>query len=309
MQLSNNDIHEIELELTGTCDLSCPLCTRNYLHANHQKVKNVRSLEIIVDQLKLFKNLKHLNLAGTVSEPTLYPQFIELISWIVSYFPDISIDLYSNASKLNKDLWTTIGELFTNPNQRVIFTVCGTTQDLHEKYRVGSKLENVLENAQYFKNSNSSKSDWIQYIIFEYNLEDSRSSQAKDLINTFNNFTIIGSEGVRYKNEYNKSFDQYIRPVDTRDKLIKNIFKQGEQLINNKQNACISCKSFNQKRIYIDQFGKCYACYNLAEFEPQAYFKDDLDFSDIKNFKYNDCFKCDSKIQYYVDKMGLDFIC
>ena len=43
MIIPKNKIQEIELELTGTCNLECPLCTRNYLHAKHQKIKNIRN--------------------------------------------------------------------------------------------------------------------------------------------------------------------------------------------------------------------------------------------------------------------------
>ena len=31
--LYTHDIEEIEMDLTGTCNLKCPLCTRNYVHA------------------------------------------------------------------------------------------------------------------------------------------------------------------------------------------------------------------------------------------------------------------------------------
>ena len=48
MFLPYNKIKEIEIELTGICNLSCPLCTRNYSHANHQKYKNIRPLEELI---------------------------------------------------------------------------------------------------------------------------------------------------------------------------------------------------------------------------------------------------------------------
>ena len=34
-------------------------------------------------------------------------------------------------------------------NDKIFFTVCGSTQELHEKYRVGSQLYDVFENEDY----------------------------------------------------------------------------------------------------------------------------------------------------------------
>ena len=109
MIISKNEIQEIELELTGTCDLECPLCTRNYLHAKHQKIKNIRTLETIINQLNEYPSLKHINIAGTVSEPTLYKDIIKLTEYLVSR--NIEIDFYSNASKLDLELWEKLGKL------------------------------------------------------------------------------------------------------------------------------------------------------------------------------------------------------
>jgi MoaA/NifB/PqqE/SkfB family radical SAM enzyme len=193
MFLPYNKIKEIEIELTGICNLSCPLCTRNYSHANHQKYKNIRPLNELIEQFNLFPELNHVNIAGTVSEPTLYPYILEFVEYLLQRNPEIEIDFYSNASILDEKLWKSLGKLFQHPNQRMIFTVCGSTQELHQKYRVGSKLENVLQNASWFREY--SKNDECQYIIFEYNTEDSESEETKKLVNSFSKHFFIGSEG------------------------------------------------------------------------------------------------------------------
>ena len=46
--LADYQIHEIELELTGTCNLQCPLCARSNPNAQHLLVKNHRPLRNVI---------------------------------------------------------------------------------------------------------------------------------------------------------------------------------------------------------------------------------------------------------------------
>ena len=71
--LNRNEIEEIEMDLTGTCNLQCRICTRNFVHAKDMAIKNVRTLNEIVKQLDTFVGLKRFFIAGAVSEPTLHP--------------------------------------------------------------------------------------------------------------------------------------------------------------------------------------------------------------------------------------------
>ena len=301
-----NEIQEIELELTGICNLKCPLCTRNYLHANHQKVKNVRPIEDIIKQLDTFRKLKHINLAGTVSEPTLYPDIIKLLEYIISR--DIEIDFYSNASILDLNLWENIGKLLNKPEHKIIFTVCGTNQEIHEIYRKGSKLENILLNLKEFQKHSSR--DYGQYIVFDYNKEDSK--QSDKILKYFNNFFIIGSEGRRLLNEYNNKFSEDIKPIKEREIKINAIFKLGETKFKRKSKYQIDCISYNQKRLYIDQFGKYYACYSQAEFYKDSNIEftepNNFNYTNIKNFKYSDCLKCEQQSIKMIKDNNLQFI-
>ena len=80
--LLNTEIHEIELELTGTCNLDCPLCSRNNPAAQHLLVKNHRPVEEIIKTIETYPNLKRICIAGIISEPTLYKDFKRLIQYI-----------------------------------------------------------------------------------------------------------------------------------------------------------------------------------------------------------------------------------
>jgi molybdenum cofactor biosynthesis enzyme MoaA len=47
MTVTRDDIHEIEMELTGQCNLSCYICTRNFVHSQHLIKTNIRPIEEI----------------------------------------------------------------------------------------------------------------------------------------------------------------------------------------------------------------------------------------------------------------------
>ncbi len=311
MKIHKSEFMRFEMELVGICNLNCPLCTKNYKHANHMYGRNIRPLEEITAQLDEYQGFDQTNIAGTLSEPTLYPQFFELLEYLNKR--DIQIDLFSNASIRDTDYWEKIGRTL-KPKDRVIFTICGSTQELHGKYRIGSKLSKVLENAEAFrKGAGPKKNDYIQYIRFVYNAEDFESEATKEICDRFNNTVHCDSEGVRLYNEYNNDFDtEEIAPLVSRAKLIKHLFNNRPKKSDSKDYK-ILCDSIKKKSIYINQYGKVYPCYSYVEFQPNEDLIADndgyFDYSKILNFQYEDCFKCENRTKCLIDKLDLDFLC
>ena len=286
---------EVELDLTGTCNLSCPLCSRNYTHAQHMVHKNIRPLDEIIEQLNTFPNIERAFVAGQVSEPTLYPDFLDYLRYLKSR--NIYIELYTNGSTRDQKFWRTLSNILDEDDQ-VHFTICGSTQELHETYRVGSSLSKILENVKAFRSDKNN--DYCQFIRFEYNKDD--ESNVKKI--EFSNHYSVGTEGDRFYNEKVKDPKIGIKPEDTRDRLIKWIF-------NNPSNTgVIKCKSIEDKKIYIDQNGKISACYIHYEYNPEHVFDGDrFNYEGILNFKYDKCMLCEEKTRYKIEKLGLDFVC
>ena len=295
MKISRNEIEEFEMDLVSYCNLECPLCTRNYQHANHMLKDNVRPLSEIIKQLNTFPNLKRTFCAGAISEPTLHPEFLDYLRYLKSR--NIYIELFTNGSTHNPDFWKEVANILDN-NDQIHFTICGSTQELHEKYRVNSKLSKVLENADAVREVKSI--DYCQFIRFVYNENDEKNVKKFP----FTNHYTVDTEGVRRINEKNKKVPNGIKPLPIRDKIIKQLFK------NPPKKGEIQCKSLDDKKIFIDQFGNISACYIHKEFQPDAIFTGDIfDYSDILSFKYPDCFLCEKRTKTFIEKMGLDFVC
>jgi len=309
--LTVQDIKEFEIDLTGTCNLNCPLCTRNYKHAQHMLGSNHRSIQELTKQLDIFPNLQRIMLAGAISEPTTYKYFFELLEYLNTR--NIFIDLFTNGDT-NVD-WKRIGKLFSegNPESLCTFTICGSTQETHAKYRKGSNLSNILRNAALFREGNNANQDTIQIIEFEYNKNDDFSKIKK----MFSDHFIIHSEGVRRLRDFVRKPEPEVRPVNKIDKAIKTIFKY-RPMPGDKVN--IQCKSMISKKLFMNQYGQLHHCYISAEFpeskndfllkDPSTLTKDTIfDFSNVLAFKYPDCFQCSTTTKKLIEKSGLDFIC
>lgn len=284
-------IEEFEIDLTGTCNLRCDRCSRNYVHAQHLVGKNIRPLSEICAELDQFPRLKTCMLAGQTSEPTLYPEFTGFLRYLKNR--GIHVDLYTNASKNRQELFKEIGEILSNTDT-VIFTICGSTQELHQRYRIGSKLTNILDNASALRAVKPI--DVLQYIRFKYNFADWKSNSWKNL--GFTKCFWVESEGPRIYNETINPRES--EPV--KEKFYETLF--GKVLGKKYTDGDFVCSHLNSKKIYIDQFGRVYPCYTIAEY-------DKIELSD---FDYNfptktACKLCTVYSRHLMQKYGLDFLC
>lgn len=305
MIVYKSEIEEIEMDLIGLCNLSCPLCTRNYAHANHMLGKNVRPIEEITAQLDQYTGLKRFFIAGAVSEPTMYKYFMEFIDYLNSR--NIYYELFTNGNTHDVEWWRALGKKI-RPDCMIAFTICGSTQELHEKYRVGSNLQQILDHASAVR-ENGFNNDWIQHIRFEYNAEDRESSAMQDIFNQFSHVMKVETEGVRRVNIYNREVEVDVKPLQTRDKTIKMLFKNRPRPDDGKKYE-IQCRSIKHKKVYINQFGQVSACYTHAENEADYFAENSFfDYTDILNFKFPDCFLCERRTTTFVEKVGLDFLC
>lgn len=304
-QLKKEDVLEIELDLTGTCNLDCPLCTRNYVNAKHLLKYNERSVEEIIKQLDEYPNIKNCCMAGIISEPTLYKRFFELISYLVKR--EIELEIYSNASVHGPEWWGKLAKLLS-PRDKVFFTVCGSTQELHEKYRVGSSLKKVLENHAAFKAACPYPIDYVQHIRFDYNRDDFESPAMKEIMSRFSNDASIDS--LPYNERFGFIDDEANRIKMTADlarhyKLISDSARK--RYLQNKSGeiSCkMRCKSLETKFIAIDQFGETYPCFLYRIYNTNEKF--DLNYEKINKFTYDFCYECESMTTFLLEKYSLE---
>lgn len=130
---------------------------------------NYRSFKEIIEQLDSYKNLKFVTIAGAIAEPTSHPDLFDIVKYLNKR--NIEISLYINGDTKSDVYYSKLGILFRNTKSNVYFTMCGTTQELHEKYRVNSNLERVLKRLEIV-NKYSGNRGILTWIVFNYNQQD-----------------------------------------------------------------------------------------------------------------------------------------
>jgi hypothetical protein len=149
-----------------------------------------------LDDIKLhlddFPNLQYITIAGAIAEPTTYPDLFRLVSYLRRR--DVEISLYINGDARDDFYYTKLGVVFRECKGHVYFTTCGSTQELHEKYRVGSKLDRVLRRLDIINRYSGGKGI-LTWIVFNYNEDD------------------FNEHYEEYQNRYNTEFF-YTLPMD-----------------------------------------------------------------------------------------------
>lgn len=299
-RLNKEDILEIELELTGTCNLDCPLCTRSYVNAQHLLKYNERPLAEIIKQLDEYPNIQICCMAGSISEPTLYKEFFGIIKYLVSR--NIKLEIYSNASVHSPEWWAELATLL-KPHDRVFFTVCGSTQELHEKYRVRSSLQKILDNHKAFKAACPHDIDCVQHIKFEYNREDFESEAMQEILSRFSHDASIDTLPYNERFDFIKDDENKIKLIEQRArhyKIISDFAKKRYQDNKDKKVTCqMRCKSLETRFIAIDQFGNTFPCFLYRIYNTHEKF--DLNYEKINKFTYDFCYECEAMTTFMLE--------
>jgi MoaA/NifB/PqqE/SkfB family radical SAM enzyme len=291
-------VEDLELELTTICNAHCQLCYRNY--KRYEKSKKVRPLQDIIEQLETFKDLKYIKLVGTESEPTLYKDFFPLIKYIKSR--GLEIEICTNGDTNNEDWWRELSTLMDSGDQ-VFFSICGSTQKLHNTYRKGTNLKNILRNAKAFRSDN--KNDYAQCIRFKYNSDDFDSKQFKDMVNQFSNVywteTYLKQDISNYIDIENIDL---LGPREDKAKEYENIEKLANLISKSDMKKETHCMSWYNKSQQIDINGDVYPCFLYLE----SGMKWDGDYTDIHAQKHDICKWCNTTVRKISYEKGLQYV-
>ena len=303
---TNNEVQRITIDLTGYCNMNCCLCLKHFRKTSHPNgILDINQWKNVLDN---YPNCQLIIFAGSLSEPTLYKQFFELLDYIKQR--NICIDLYTNGNTHDEAWWKELKN-HLNSNDKCIFTVCGSTQELHQVYRVGSDLKRMLNNAMAFKSDK--KNDYCQHILFEYNKDDFKNMQP--IFDMFSNTIKIFTDA-RY--EFNSIFDKasitkemknnkiYL-PLD-KHIIMTNIYMKLyaiKDYIHKQGNFNVKCDEYYNKEIYLDSLGNVYPCPKFYFYANENDKFDPTDFSKILNFKYDFCIQCESHFLNMLSKYNL----
>ena len=164
----------ISIEPTTSCNLRCPECP-----------SGLRSFTRPTGMLQeeLFKNTID-QLAGTLTylvfyfqgEPYLHPQFLSLVQYAAQK------KIYT-ATSTNAHYLTDANAKKTVESglDRLIISLDGTTQETYESYRVGGKLEKVIEGAKNVLRWKKELKSLTPHVIFQFLVVKPNEHQIDDV--------------------------------------------------------------------------------------------------------------------------------
>lgn len=249
------NVYSVELGLINKCVLKCRMCLRSEDIAKQLPKDVAVEYDSLVKFLDALPNLKQLDLVGSVSEPTLHNKINDIVRYAKRRA--LQIRLSTNGNTFSNSWWAKFGELF-EANDIVRFAVDGSTQVIHAKYRVGSKLSKVLANHRAFK-AHTKATTVLQNILFAYNIDDQENILALFNRETFDVCEFTHTGDADYAAQPALITDNIVPVAD----LLKRYRERNNPPI--ALTTGIVCKSSKERQIYINHMGCVLPCDDMEE--------------------------------------------
>ena len=218
----------ISFEPTTSCNLRCPECPSG-LRAFTRPTGMLREdfFSTTIDQLS--KDLLYL-IFYFQGEPYLNPSFLEMVKY--ASHKGLYTATSTNAHYLND---ANAKKTVESGLDRLIISIDGTTQDVYQQYRIGGKLEKVLEGARNivkWKKELKSKTPFVFFQFLVVKPNEHQIAEIKQLAKD------IGVDEVRFKTaqvyDYKNDPNQLIPSIERFSRYKKN--KNGDYTVKNSLN-------------------------------------------------------------------------
>ncbi len=221
----------ISFEPTTSCNLRCPECPsglRAFTRPTGMLEKNFFS-QTIDD---IYKELLYL-VFYFQGEPYLNPDFLDMVKY--AHNKGIYTATSTNAHYLTD---ANAKRTIESGLDRLIISIDGTTQDVYQQYRVGGKLEKVLEGARNIVKWKKEMKSKTPFIFFQFLVVKPNEHQIEDIKKLAKE---IGVDQVRFKTaqvyDYETDPNQLIPDIDKYSRYKKD--NEGKmQVKSSLQNHC-----------------------------------------------------------------------
>lgn len=218
----------VAVEPTTSCNLRCPECPSG-LRAFSRPTGMLQNdfFRQTIDQLH--KDVFYL-IFYFQGEPYLNPSFLEMVKYASG--KGMYTATSTNAHYLNDD---NARKTVESGLDRLIISIDGTTQDVYQQYRVGGKLEKVIEGAKNIVKWKKELKSRTPFIIFQFLVVKPNEHQLEDVKSLAKQ---IGVDQVRFKTaqvyDYENDPHQLIPSIDKYSRYKKN--KEGKTAVKNALN-------------------------------------------------------------------------
>ncbi|MDQ3191340.1 MAG: SPASM domain-containing protein [Bacteroidota bacterium] len=164
----------VSIEPTTSCNLRCPECPSGLRSFSRPTgMLELAFYKTVIDEL--YKKLLYL-IFYFQGEPYLHPNFFELIKYASSR--KIYTATSTNAHYLDDDK---ARKTIESGLSRLIISIDGTTQETYENYRVGGKLEKVIQGTQNIIKWKKELKSKTPYVIFQFLVVKQNEHQVEEI--------------------------------------------------------------------------------------------------------------------------------
>jgi len=163
----------IAIEPTTSCNLRCPECPSGLRSFTRPTgMLQTDAFRLLIDQL--YSKVSYLTFYFQ-GEPYLNPQFLDMVTYASQ--KKIYTATSTNAHYLNDQVAkaTVVSGL-----DRLIISIDGTTQDTYQSYRVGGKLDTVIQGAKNVLKHRSALKSKTPHVIFQFLVVKPNEHQIED---------------------------------------------------------------------------------------------------------------------------------
>jgi MoaA/NifB/PqqE/SkfB family radical SAM enzyme len=194
-------IKEWQLEITTKCNASCPQCPRNI---NGGRVNpHMPIVDLSLDALKktftkeILNNTQQIFFCGSYGDPSVHPNFLEILEWFRSMRKDLWLYIHTNGAKRQKGFWSEIAKIMNGYGQ-IDFGIDGL-EDTNHLYRQGIQFNTVMSNAKEFIDAGG-RAKW-NFLVFKHN--EHQIEEAKKVSKEYGFYEILFRKTGRFFDQKN----------------------------------------------------------------------------------------------------------
>lgn len=254
MSFTNNQIIELDLEISAFCNAECMDCTRMWLgekdisynpHIDHWN--QIISIDELKEHIGQFESLDNLSFCGNKGDPMGHPNIADLIKWCQIRFDDPNLLIETNGSLGSVNTWIELAKT----NVEVNFGLDGL-EDTNHIYRRKVDWTKIMRNAKVFI-EHGGHANW-NAIDFPHIKHQIAKMQEMSVAMGFKKFTV--------KKRFNPDLDPYIVEYKNTEVVPIDIEQAQKKSFPSVATNCIiepKCAGKNGNALYYEN-AKVYPC-------------------------------------------------
>jgi MoaA/NifB/PqqE/SkfB family radical SAM enzyme len=158
------NITDLDLELSSRCNASCPMCARNHHGGPVNPRLKTEDLDFqIIRSLPILSQIRMVNMCGNYGDPIMHPELLDILGYMHDQNNNMRFLIHTNGGVRGQEWWSELAKI---PNLTVRFGIDGLS-DTNHIYRKGVRWENLERNFSSFIKSGGN-AEW-KFIIFKHN--------------------------------------------------------------------------------------------------------------------------------------------